>query len=437
MKKVTKLLTGLFLFVAVSGVNAQASQECNIKYNLMKSNVKVKKYAEAKPDLEWLLVNCPKLSVSIYQYGSKVAKNLKDHDLAKRIYEGRLTNYPDKSPAKAHSDYATYLIKNKLASNEEVFVFLEKAYKISPKEMSAKNIFRFFKSVLDKNKDSNPQKVFDTYDDVMESVGEKLEDYSKKITTLRAKETAGTISKKEKSKLKRYIINSKASGQVEGGLDVMISEIATCERLIPILSRDFDAKKSDAVWLRRSVSRLHNKGCQSDPLYAKLAKAYAEASPSSDAYNFLAGVLEKKGDTKGATAMRKKAFELETDPNKKARLKLMEAQDSNSKSRARSLAYKALKYNPNMGKAYLFIASLYARSANSCGKDEFEKRMVYVAALNKALKAKQVDPGCGAGRYIANYQKNIPGKKLVFQKGIASGTPHKVACWIGETVRIP
>ena len=36
MKKLTYLLTGLFLFVAVNGVKAQASQECNIKYNLFK-----------------------------------------------------------------------------------------------------------------------------------------------------------------------------------------------------------------------------------------------------------------------------------------------------------------------------------------------------------------------------------------------------------------
>ncbi len=436
MKKFTYFLTAMFLFVAMNTTHAQASQECNMKYNLFKGNAVTKKYAEAKPDLEYLLANCPKLSVNIYKYGAKVADKTKDTDLAKRVYEARLANFPDKGAAKAHSDYATYLVNNNLASDEEVFAILQKAYTISPKDMSVKNIFRYFKAVTEQNKDSNPQLVFDTYDDVIESVQEKLDDYNVKIAKLQAKEEAGTIDAKEKKLLNAYTINSTSLGKVEGGLDAMISEIATCERLIPIYSRDFETYKTDGVWLKRAVSRMYNKGCQSDPLFEKLAVAYADVTQSADAFNFVAGIMDKNGDTSGAVSMRKKAFNLETDPLKKARLKLREAQGT-SGSRARALANEALRYNPNMGKAYLYIASLYAKSANSCGTDEFEKRMVYVAALNKAQKAARVDPGCGAGRYIANYKKNIPSKKLVFSKALASGSSHKIGCWIGETVRIP
>lgn len=436
MKKITYILTGLFLFVAVNGVKAQASQDCNIKYNLFKGDATSGKYAAAKQNLEYLLTNCPKLSVNIYKYGSKVAEKTKDPVLAKRIYEARLVNFPNKKAAKAHSDYATYLIKNKLASDQEVFEILKKAYAISPKDMGVKNIFRYFKAVTEKNKDTNPQMVFDTYDDVMESVEEKLDDYNKKVSLLQEKDSLGTISAKEKRNLKAYTINSTSLGQVEGGLDAMISILATCERLIPIYSRDFEANKTNGVWLKRAVSRMYNKECQTDPLFEKLANAYAKTTQSADAYNFLAGVLAKNGDNRGAAEMRKKAFNLETDPIKKAKFKLKEAQGT-SGSRARALAYEALKYNPSYGKAYLFIASLYQKSANSCGSDEFEKRMVYVAALNKALKAQRVDPGSGAGRYISSYRKNVPSKKLIFQKGKASGGSHKIGCWIGETVRIP
>ena len=435
MKKNTYLLVGLFLFMALS-VKAQASQECNIKYNLFKGNVTTKKYDQAKPDLEWLIANCPTLSVNIYKYGAKVAEKTKDGALAKKVYESRLVNFPNKGVAKAHSDYATFLLENKLASEDEVFAMLEKGYKASPKDMGVKNIFRYFTGVTNRFKDTNPQKVFDTYDDVMESVGEKLEDYSNKIAPLIEGDSLGTLDAKGKKRLRAYTINSKALGQVEGGLDAMISEIATCERLIPIYTRDYEANKVNGVWLRRAVSRMYNKGCQSDPLFEKLAKSYADVTQSSDAFNFVAGVLEKNGDKSGAKQMRKKAFDLETDPKVKAKLKLREAQGFGG-SRGRALAYEALKYNPNLGKAYLYIASLYAKSANSCGKDEFEKRMVYVAALNKAQRAQRVDPGCGAGRYIRSYKGNIPSKKLIFTKGVASGSSHKIGCWIGETVRIP
>lgn len=436
MKKITYLLTGVFLFVAVNGVKAQASQECNIKYNLFKGDVTNKKYDGAKPHLEYLLTNCPSLSVNIYKYGDKVAENSGDHALAKRIYEGRLKHFPKKNPAKVHGDYANYLYKNKLAGEDEIFVILDKAFKLGAKNMGVKNILRYFELVTDKYKDSDPQKVFDTYDDAVESVQEKLDDYSKRLALLVPKEEAGTLTSKEKRKLKAARINSTSLGQVEGGLDGKISEIATCERLVPIYTRDFDSKKTDGVWLRRAVSRMYNKGCQDDPLFEKLAAAYADVTQSADAFNFVAGVLEKNGDKKAALNMRKKAFDLETDPIKKAKLKLREAQDAHG-SRARSLALEALKYNPNYGKAYLYIASLYAKSANSCGSDVFEKRMVYVAALNKAQKAQKVDPGCGAARYVRNYRANMPTKKLIFQKGVASGSSHKISCWIGETVRVP
>ena len=67
--------------------------------------------------------------------------------------------------------------------------------------------------------------------------------------------------------------------------------------------------------------------------------------------------------------MRMKAFDLETDPLKKANFKLKFAQAAKKrgqKSKARQLAREAIALNPNMGIAYLFIASLYASSVNSC-----------------------------------------------------------------------
>jgi tetratricopeptide (TPR) repeat protein len=394
--------------------------------------------------------NCPKLSINIYKLGDKMVqsmfKNAADKTettaLIKRIYEQRLENYPTKDPAKVHSDYATFLVKNKLATDDEVFEILELAYSIDPTRMGVKNIYRYFQGITDANKDTNPQKVFDTYDDVLESVGEKLDDYAKKLRDLNAKVDAGqTLDKRQKQNLRAYTINSKALGQVESGLDNIIIVLSTCDRLIPLYERDFEIHKSDAKWLKRAVSRMFNKECTDDPLFEKLAIAYAEASPSADAYSFVAGVLEKKGDASGAQGMRMKAFELETDPFKKANFKLKFAQAAKKrgqKSRARQLAREAIAINPNMGRAYLFIASLYATSVNKCGSSEFEKRMTYVAAYNKALRASQVDPSMSsvARKFTRNYKANFPSKKVIFTEGVNVGDPFKVKCWINETVKI-
>jgi tetratricopeptide (TPR) repeat protein len=447
MKKITFLLAATLFFVTAK-TNAQedAKRECQIKYNLFKGDFKSKKYDDAFANWNYLMDNCQDLSVNIYKYGSKLAQDVKkDPALAKKVYEQRLQYFPEhhdtkNNLAKAHSDYATYLSKNKLGSETEIFNLLEKAYKISPKDMSVKNIYKYFQGITDKYKDVQPQKVFDTYDDVIESVGEKLDDYAKKIIKLG--DSTRVLDAKEKRRLNAYEINSRALGTIEGGLDAIITEIATCDRLVPLYKRAFEENKGNAVWLRRAVSRLFNKECQDDPMFETLAKAYAEATPSPDSYSFYAGVLEKNGDASGAAAMRQKAFDLETDPIKKSRYKLKFAEAARNRgqlSNARSLAREAIKYNPSSGRAYLLIARLYQSSVNSCGDDEFEKRMVYAAALRQAETAARVDPSMSsvARRYINSYRANLPSKTVIFTSGVEPGSSYTIKCWIGETVKVP
>ncbi len=441
MKKITFLLA-VSLFITTAKTNAQdIKKECTIKYNLFKGDFQSKKYDEAYTNWMFLMDNCKDLSVNIYKFGATLAEDVrKDPALAKRVYEQRLQYFPKNNPAKVHSDYATYLAENKLATEDEIFLILEKAYSIDPTKMGVKNLYKYFQGVTDRNKDTNPQKVFDTYDDVLDNVNKKLEGYAAKLKSLTADSTK-VLSKREKSLVRAYTINSKALGTVEGGLDAIITDIATCERLIPLYKRDFEANKTNAQWLKRSVSRMFNKGCQTDPLFETLARAYAEASPSPEAYAFLANVLEDNGDTSGANAMRQKSFDLETDPLKKAKYKLKFAQAAKSrgqKSQARNLAREALRFNPNFGKAYLFIARLYQSSVNSCGKGEFEKRMVYAAALRQAQRASSVDPSISstARKYINSYRANLPSKKVIFTAGANVGDNYTIKCWIGETVKV-
>jgi tetratricopeptide (TPR) repeat protein len=452
MKKRIILFASLFLFLGLNVINAQATQqECTIKYNLFKGDYQSKKYDDAYPNWIYLMDNCPTLSINIYKLGDKLSearfKKATDKTaaaaLVKRVYTQRLEHYPKKDPAKVHSDYATFLIKNELATDDEVFTYLDKAYAIDPTRMGVRNIYRYFQGVTDANKDTNPQKVFDTYDDVLESVSEKLLDYARKLAPLRKKEEAGQeLDKREKQNLRAYTINSRSLGQVESGLDNIIVTLSTCDRLIPLYTRDFEANKNDAKWLKRAVSRMFNKECTDDPLFEKLATAYADASPSPDAYTFVAGVKSKNGDEAGAEQMRQKAFELETDPLKRANYKLKfahAARKRGQKSKARKLAREAIALNPNFGKAYLLIAGLYASSVNGCGGDEFEKRMTYVAALNKAKRAAQVDPSIStvANKFIRNYKANSPSSKVIFTKGVEPGSSFTVKCWIGETVKVP
>ncbi len=450
MKKITFMILAMTLLTNAN-VNAQSAQDCGVLYNLFKGDVQTKKYDQALPQLQELMKNCPTLSKNIYIYGDRMAMAMFDaasdkkaaSALVTQIYKTRLINFPKEDPSKVHSDYASFLADNNLASDDEIFALLEKAYSIDPNRMSVKNMYKYFQGVTDRNKDTNPQKVFDTYDDVLESVQEKLDDFSKRMARINAKVDRGeTLDKREERNLRAFTINSKALGTVEGSLDAIIVELSTCARLIPLYTKEFESKKNDAVWLKRAVSRMYAKDCTDDPLYERLVEAYVAADPSPEASVFFAGILYQKGKETEAMEYYKKAVDQETDPFKKAKSLFKIAQlfsKKGQKSRSRDYARQAISANPNMGNAYLLIATLYASSINDCGSNEFEKRMVYTAALAKAQRAAVVDPSISstAAKYIKNYISQEPDKKLIFNMGLKSGDAYTVKCWINETVKIP
>ena len=449
MKNITQLITGVFLICAIATINAENidQQECTVEYNLYKGDIQAKNFVEAKTRLMDLMENCPTLSVNIYKYGVKIADDLmaqgKKEEAIKlysKIVDTRIIHF-QKDLGKVYSDMVTFLRKSGF-TNEEVFERLEQAYLEDPSGMSVKNTALYFEMILEKNKDTNVQKILDTHDDINESLDVKSGVYQLRLNGLLKKEESGAVLSKKEAKSKRIAVGTlKNIGIVKTALDREIEELLTCDRLIPLYRRDFEANINDAQWLRRSVSRMFAKECTEDPLYEELAKAYAKADPSSNSYIFLSGILEKNGKKSEALEMRKKAIDLEVDPIRKAKYLLSIAQDmarKGQKSGARRYAREAIQSNSGYGKAYLLIASLYASSANSCGDNEFSKRMVYVAALNKAQRAASVDPSISskARKYINNYRSNIPTKAMGFADGIKDGDSFKIGCWIGETVKV-
>ena len=448
-KNITTLVMILFLTLGMSNVYAQDKygaepQKCKNNLSLFHESVKGKNYTDAYEYWEWCFENCPKGSKLIYSDGLKIAKDKYEKGekeaagkLIDDIYTKRIQHFPS-NLGKVYSDWSISLEKRG-ASQEKVFEKLNLGFKADPSGLSVKNMAKYFQEVTNRNKDANVQKVFDTYDDVLEAVNIKIDKLTQELDKINAKDSTGvTLSAKEKRTKKNNGINLRGLGQVEDVLDQIISEVATCERLVPLYKKGLDSHKTDAKWLKRAVSRLHHKECTDDALYPKMVEAYVNADPSPEAFIFYAGVLEDRGQTKKALEYRNKAVDIETDPYKKADYLYKIARTMRG-SAARTYARRALRYRPSMGKAYLLIARLYAKSANSCGTDEFSKRMVYVAAAAKARRAKAVDPSISstANKYIKSYSASMPSKKLKFTLGVKSGSPHKIGCWIGETVRIP
>ena len=451
-------LLAILLFISNWAVNAQVEgedqgpsikEQAKLKYNLFSGLVKNKNYDEAYDDWMWCFEKSPKLSVNIYKYGIKIAihkyKNATEENkveaqaLVEKVFNQRMEHYPAKL-AKVYSDYATFMHK---AGAEEpvVFALLEKGYKLNPVKLSVNNIKMYFTGVKERNKDTNVQLVFDTYDDVVETVSDKIGEYHVRLEKItKREEVSENLSKKEKREKKICTVNLKALGQVEGILDKIILELSTCERLVPMYEKDFEENKMDAVWLKRAVQRVEKKECTDSDLYEKLVKAYVSASPSTRSSVSYANLLLKKGKNQEAMTYFEKAISQEDNLIQKAKYQYTVAQllTRKSVSNSRKYAKMAIKSNPAMGKAYLLIASLYANSANSCGSSIFEKKMVFTVSLKYAKKAAQVDPGSSraAKKAINFYSKNIPNKKLKFIEGKKTGEAYTVGCWINETVTI-
>jgi len=443
------LITGLTSVMAQDSKYGSDPEKCRMNISLFHESVKAKNYAEAEEPWKWVYENCPKASQHIYSDGLKIALDkLKKGDataenLVNEIYTKRVKYFPI-NLGKVYSDWANFLLKQK-ASDEQVFEKLNAAFKADPAGMSVKNIFRFFKQVVNKYKDTDTQKVFDTYDEVVEAVNGKIAKMSKEYTVLQKKiENGETLSKRDQWKVDHefYEKNLAGLGKIQGGLDGMVEEIATCERLIPLYKKSYEANKSNIVWLKRAAKRLNKKGCSDDPFFVTLIEDWAKADHTSIAVlKYLESIYRKQGRVAEADEIAKKIFNLGT-PEDKARFvysKANQAFNAHKYAQASRKAREALKYDPSFGKAYLLIGRAYAKSANSCGTNEFEKRMVYVAAANKMAQAKRVDPSISslANRYLKNYRANYPSKTLIFQRNLKSGDKHKIGCWIGETVRIP
>ena len=416
---------------------------CKEKLSEFFEYAKTKDFEYAYQPWLWVFENCPKASKNIYKYGlliiedryqkAPAAQKIQEAKLIDDIYKKRIEYFPD-NLGKVYSDWALWL-EEKKAPQEEVFQKLEMAFKTDPAQMSIKNLAKYFQIITDKNKETELQLVFDTYDDAMDAVNKKIDYHSKELEQAIANNNEGSTA------AKNHKINLKGLGQIESLLDNIISDIASCDKLIPLYTKNLEKHKDDGKWLRRAASRLNAKECTEDPIYPKLVEAYVATEPSPEAYAFISKIYEDRGETQKAADFRQKAVDSETDPYKKAKYlyNIGYSYINKNPSKAISFANQALKFRPGFGKAYLLIAQAYAKSANGCGTDEFSKRMVFQAAKMKALQAKSADPSISAlaDRYVKSYGASAPDKKLVFTEGRKPGDTYKLPCWIGETVKIP
>lgn len=215
------------------------------------------------------------------------------------------------------------------------------------------------------------------------------------------------------------------------------SEFSKCEFLLPAFKEHFEERKTEKEWLKTATGILSWKECTDDPFYGEAAEALYNLEPSADAAFKLALFYLKKERYDDASKFFEEAYTQEEDKDLKAEYyyyAAVVAFAQNKFSSSRSLALKAAENKEGYGKPYVLIAKLYAGSAGSCGSDQFEKSAVYWAAVDKLIKAKNIDPSVEeeANSLINKYSARYPNQEEGFMRGIYKGNAYKVECWIQE-----
>ncbi len=455
--KITLIIAALFMVTSFGF--AQQDEECMLNLTLMTDYVKSKKYDEAYEP--WMKVRnkCPKFNRAIYQYGEKILDHKIDNSTGAEqkayvedfflLMNQARENFPSKYKlGQILEDIGVKKYEHQKLlglSDKQVYDAFHRAYTEDKDNFTnTKGLYVYFTKTVDlfKAKEFELQQVFDKYDDVNDQLENLNEKYSKDLNKLIEKEEAGkALDKKEVKYKKFYQQKLEANEKVAGSLDTYLGQLANCENLIPLYKKDFPTYKNDATWLKRAVSRMYNKECTDDPLYIDLVKAYDATAPSADTKYFVASILYKEGKTSEGDSYIKQAYELETDTFKKARLAKRIAsgfKKRGSYGTARTYYREALKLNPSDGTPHLQIAAMYAKSANNCGDDSFNKRAVFWYAAQEALKAGNVDPSLkkAANQAAASYNANAPSRSDIFSKG-NEGQTINIGCWIGGSVKVP
>ena len=227
---------------------------------------------------------------------------------------------------------------------------------------------------------------------------------------------------------------------VQGNIELSFEPFATCDDLIRVYSAKFEESPDDLELLKKVTTMLDKKKCQDSELYFRASQKLYDLEPSPESAYLLGKMFLRDQDY--ATAIRYfnevEGVEEQEVLSRAYKYTAEAYRAQRNYPAARNYARKALEITPNDGELYIIIGDLYAESAKECGNDELTQRVAYWAAVDKYIKAKQVDPDVAqvANNRITAYSVYFPSQETIFFYDLKEGDPYTVECWINETTTV-
>lgn len=230
-----------------------------------------------------------------------------------------------------------------------------------------------------------------------------------------------------------------------------ISGAAECSKLDEIYAAVVSENLTNLDMLQKIAKLYRRVRCTESDVYFAACEAAHKLQPTQESAAGCASMSAKKGDYKAAVAyydqaitfaMKEDALEDVADYQYNAAVycfaNLKNYPDARKYAQASIATLSGLGLSKGQGRCYIIIGMAYAASRpyGNDAKGAILNKTVYWAAVDKFVKAKQVDPSveATANEYISSYSRYYPTKEERFDlPNEFSGSTFYVGGWIGET----
>ena len=252
-------------------------------------------------------------------------------------------------------------------------------------------------------------------------------------------------SDKLEEQLRKNAADSVKAATIRGyiaGVEAAFSPYASCEQLVAIYSKKFEAEPENVDLLKKITNIMMRKGCSDQPLFFSATENLYRLEPTpTTAMRMGTMCLSKKEYGKAVEYLNEAVKGVEEKDRYRAYMYLGNAYfGSKNYSAARTAFRRAAEVDGSKGEPYLMIAQLYASSSASAKDDNVSGRSAYWAAVDMAARAKAVDPSEAnvetANKLISSYSAHFPKQADAFMAGLVDGGTMTVPGWIGETTRV-
>lgn len=422
------------------------TEECVVNVSLFHESVKNKMYADAYGPWWEVYTTCPNANKSIYSDGAKIVEalfqatsdpaekerlaNLAIEMQDKRIrFFGNDPKYPtvyilgEKGLA-----YVDFFGDTKLAEARECLRASVEGMGVKSKVMVLVKLVDVSYALYKQN--GNAEQLISDYELAGSALSEQAADATNKNAEIAAKQ-------------KDYVDNIFA-----------ISGAADCSKLDEIYTAAVQDNISNLDMLTKIAKLYRRVRCTESDVYFAACEAAHKLQPTQESAAGCASMAAKKGDYEQAIAYYDQAIKLAmiedaledvADYQYNAAFycynNLKKYADARKYALASITTLSGLGINKGQGRCYIIIGMCYAATQlyPQDAKGRILNKTVYWAAVDKFVKAKQIDPSveAQATEFINSYSKYYPTKEERFDlPNEFSGNTYYVGGWIGENTTI-